>query len=38
MTPSIEDMRYVKEFTIWLKFKDGTEGEIDLSDELWGAR
>ena len=36
MTPAIEDIRYIEGFTIWLKFSDGTEGEIDLSDELWG--
>ena len=36
MAPAIQDVRYVEEFRIWLKFVDGTEGEIDLSGELWG--
>ena len=36
MTPAIEDMRYVEDFRVWLRFQDGTEGEVDLSDELWG--
>ncbi|HEV7239721.1 MAG TPA: DUF2442 domain-containing protein [Thermoanaerobaculia bacterium] len=29
--------RYVSAYTIWLRFEDGTEGEIDLSQELHGA-
>jgi hypothetical protein len=32
------DARYVRDFTIWAKFADGSEGEIDLADELWGFR
>lgn len=28
--------RYVNEYVIWLRFSDGTEGEIDLRDELYG--
>ena len=36
MIPAIEDMRYVDEFRVWLRFQDGTEGEVDLSGELWG--
>ncbi|HVE70464.1 MAG TPA: DUF2442 domain-containing protein [Thermoanaerobaculia bacterium] len=30
------EARYVREFTVWVKFEDGTEGEIDLSGELYG--
>src|SRR3954453_23879029 len=30
------DARYVRDFTIWARFADGSEGEIDLADELWG--
>lgn len=29
--------RYVSAYTIWLRFEDGTEGEVDLSQELHGA-
>jgi hypothetical protein len=29
-------VRYVKAHTVWLRFSDGTEGEIDLSRELVG--
>ena len=30
------EARYVREFTLWLRFSDGVEGEFDLSDELDG--
>lgn len=30
------EARYVKGYTIWIRFEDGTEGEIDLSSELDG--
>jgi Protein of unknown function (DUF2442). len=32
----VTEARYVSGYTIWLRFEDGTEGEIDLSDELHG--
>jgi hypothetical protein len=32
----IIDARYVSGYTIWLRFEDGTEGEVDLSSELDG--
>lgn len=28
--------RYVAGYTVWLRFDDGLEGEIDLSEELHG--
>lgn len=28
--------RYVDQYVIWLCFSDGTEGEVDLSAELYG--
>ena len=31
------EARYVREFTLWLRFSDGVEGEVDLSDELDGS-
>jgi hypothetical protein len=31
----VREARYVRDYTIWLRFEDGVEGEIDLSDELW---
>ena len=32
----VVEARYVRGFTVWLRFNDGTCGEIDLSDELHG--
>ncbi len=28
--------RYLREYKIWLRFEDGTEGETDLAGELTG--
>ena len=36
MTPRIVEAHHVQEFTIHLRFSDGTEGEVDLSGELSG--
>jgi hypothetical protein len=30
------EARYVRDYTIWLRFNDSACGEIDLSDELTG--
>jgi hypothetical protein len=32
----ITEARYVGDYTVWVRFEDGTEGEIDLSEELRG--
>ena len=36
MLPRITQARYVDGHTIWLRFADGTEGEVDLQSELNG--
>ena len=36
MIPRITEARYVDKYTIWLRFSDGVEGEVDLTNELWG--
>jgi hypothetical protein len=36
MLPRIADARYLSGFTVWLRFDDGAEGEVDLRDELNG--
>ena len=36
MLPRITDARHVENHTIWLRFADGTEGEVDLKQELHG--
>lgn len=30
------DVRYVGVYTVWLRFEDGTAGEVDLSHDLEG--
>lgn len=30
------EARYVNRYTLWLRFDDGTQGEVDLSAELYG--
>ena len=36
MNYDVIEARYVRDYVIWLKFRDGTSGEIDLESELWG--
>jgi len=28
--------KHIRGYVVWVKFEDGTEGEIDLATELWG--
>ena len=34
MNYDVIEARYVGGFVVWLKFRDGTAGEIDLASEL----
>jgi hypothetical protein len=36
MLVDVIDAKYVREFIVWVKFEDGTEGEVDLASELYG--
>ena len=36
MTPTLRTAEYAGDYKIRLSFEDGTIGEIDLEDELWG--
>ena len=36
MTPTIEAATYVRDFIVHIRFADGTEGDVDLSGELYG--
>lgn len=36
MLPHITDVRYVGAFTVWLRFSDGSQGDLDLSQDLDG--
>lgn len=29
-------VKHVHDHVVWLRFEDGTEGEVDLASELWG--
>jgi hypothetical protein len=33
---NVSQVRHVRDHVLWLKFQDGTEGEVDLANELWG--
>ena len=33
---NVVEARNIDQFAIWLRFEDGTAGEIDLSDRLFG--
>lgn len=32
----VVEAKYVKDLTLWLRFNDGSSGEVDLSQELAG--
>jgi hypothetical protein len=36
MIPWVKNAKYIKDYTVWLSFNDGTEGYVDLSSELEG--
>jgi hypothetical protein len=36
MLVNVIEARHISDFTVWLRFDDGTEGEVDLSDALEG--
>lgn len=36
MLPRLRNAEYRRDYRIWLRFADDTEGEIDLESELWG--
>ncbi len=36
MTARIEHVKYISDFVIHVRFSDGTEGEVDLKEELHG--
>lgn len=36
MLPQITEARYVTGYIVWMRFDDGAEGEVDLSNELYG--
>jgi hypothetical protein len=32
----VEEARYLHDYVVWVRFNDGTAGEVDLRDELTG--
>ena len=36
MIPRIEEARYLGGFSVRLRFSDGTQGDVDLENELYG--
>jgi len=36
MIPKLEKAEYVENYKIFISFRDGKSGTIDLKDELWG--
>jgi hypothetical protein len=34
--PRLVEARYLRDFVVWLRFSDGTHGEIDLASDLDG--
>ena len=32
----VREARYLRDYVIWLRFNDGAEGEVDLTEELEG--
>ena len=34
--PRLVEARYARDFVLWLRFSDGTSGEVDLAGELHG--
>ena len=36
MVPGVAVALYVRDYVIHLRFTDGTEGDVDLRDELYG--
>lgn len=33
---SVVEARHVRDYVMWIRFADGSEGEVDLGSELWG--
>jgi hypothetical protein len=32
----VTDVKYIHDYRVWLRFNDGSSGEVDLSSELYG--
>lgn len=36
MIPKVVEAKYIKDYTLYLRFSDGSEGEVDFENELDG--
>ena len=36
MIPRVIDAKYIGDYTLYLRFSDGSDGEVDLEHELYG--
>ena len=36
MIPKVIEAKHTHDWTVYIRFDDGTEGEVDLGDELYG--
>lgn len=36
MNYDVVEANYVRDFVVWLRFQDGTCGEVDLEPAIWG--
>ena len=36
MIPKVVEVRHLEGYKLWLRFRDGVSGTVDLSSELWG--
>ena len=36
MDYDVLEARYLRDHVVWLRFRDGTAGEIDLAPVMWG--
>lgn len=36
MIPEVVEVRHLEGYKLWIRFRDGASGTLDLSAELWG--
>jgi hypothetical protein len=34
--PRLVEAKYVRDYVVWLRWSDGSEGDVDLSPQLYG--
>jgi Protein of unknown function (DUF2442) len=36
MIPEVVEVRHVERYKLWIRFRDGARGTVDLGPQLWG--